>query len=77
MELPYVRELDKKPYNYAGDILPHDAEVRELGTGKTRREILEGLGRKTQLAPKLRVEEGIEATRLMLPRCWARLAATI
>lgn len=66
----YVRELDKRPYNYAGDILPHDAEVRELGTGKSRREILEGLGRKVTLAPNLRVEDGIEASRMLLTRCW-------
>jgi hypothetical protein len=66
----YVRELDKRPYNYAGDILPHDAEAKELGTGKSRKEFLEGLGRKCQVAPMLRIEDGIEAVRMILPRCW-------
>ena len=66
----YVRELDKRTYAYDHDILPHDAQAKELGTGKSRREFLEGLGRKTQLAPNLRIEDGIEAVRMILPRCW-------
>lgn len=66
-----VRTLKAKGYNYGRHILPHDAEVRELGTGKTRREMLEsmGLGR-IEIAPKLAVEDGINAARLMLARCW-------
>jgi hypothetical protein len=66
----YVRELDKRTYAYDHDILPHDAQAKELGTGKSRKEFLEGLGRKTQLAPNLRIEDGIEAVRMILPRCW-------
>lgn len=66
----YARELRNRPYTYAPLILPHDAQARELGTGKSRVEMLESLGFRTRIAPKLSVEDGIEATRRLLPRCW-------
>lgn len=66
----YARELKNRPYSYAPLILPHDAQARELGTGKSRVEMLEGLGFKTRIAPKLSVEDGIETVRRMLPRTW-------
>lgn len=67
----YVAELNKKPYAYAGHIVPHDAQAKELGTGKTRLEVLEGLGmRNLQVAPMHRVEDGINASRVFIPKCW-------
>ena len=66
----YARELRNKPYTYAPLILPHDAQARELGTGKSRVEMLEGLGFRTRIAPKLSVEDGIEAVRRLIPRTW-------
>ncbi len=42
----YVEWLDSKPYRYSVDLLPHDAAARELGTGKTREELLRANGRK-------------------------------
>lgn len=66
----YARELKARPYSYAPLILPHDAQARELGTGKSRVEMLEGLGFKVRIAPRLSVEDGIETVRRMLPRTW-------
>jgi phage terminase large subunit len=66
----YARQLRDKPYTYAPLILPHDAQARELGTGKSRTEMLEGLGFACRIAPKLGVQDGIEAVRRMLPRTW-------
>ena len=72
----YVRELQAKPYVYSHHILPHDAQARELGTGVSRTEILERLGLTSgrlggiRIAPNLRIEDGIQAVRAMLPRCW-------
>jgi phage terminase large subunit len=40
----YVNMLRTKPYVYAGHIVPHDAQAKELGTGKSRLEVLESLG---------------------------------
>ena len=67
----YVRELDKRPYKWGTHILPHDAEVRELGTGKSRLEVLESLGiGRTQIVPAQRIEDGINAVRVMMPAMW-------
>ena len=67
----YVRELGNRPYIYAGHIVPHDARAKELGTGKSRLEVLESLGLKgLTVAAMHRVEDGINAVRTILPRCW-------
>jgi phage terminase large subunit len=67
----YVRELNARPYVYAGHIVPHDAQARELGTGKSRLEVLHSLGlRPLTLAPLHRIEDGINAVRMLIPRCW-------
>lgn len=66
----YAQEVKSKPYVYAEHILPHDVEAKELGTGKSRKEVLGELGIKVTVAPKLRVEDGISAVRLVLNRCW-------
>lgn len=67
----YVREVVGKPYFYAGHIVPHDAQAKELGTGKSRLEVLASLGLKNlTVCPMHRVEDGINAVRVMLPRCW-------
>jgi phage terminase large subunit len=67
----YVRELTNRPYLYAGHIVPHDAQAKELGTGKSRLEVLESLGLKNlTVAAMHRVEDGINAVRTIIPRCW-------
>jgi len=40
----YVNWLREHDYMYATHILPHDVAVRELGTGKSRKEMLEEAG---------------------------------
>jgi phage terminase large subunit len=43
----------------------------ELGTGKSRLEVLANLGLKhITLAPLHRIEDGINAVRMLIPRCW-------
>jgi phage terminase large subunit len=67
----YVRELGARPYEYGGHIVPHDAQAKELGTGKSRLEVLQSLGlRNLRVAPQLRIEDGINAVRVFLPKCW-------
>lgn len=67
----YVKKIKEKPYMYETHFLPHDAKARSLETGTSREETLRGLrlGRITVL-PKLAVEDGIHAVRMLLPRCW-------
>ena len=67
----YVRVINARPYACAGHIVPHDAQAKELGTGKSRLEVMESLGlRPITLAPLHRVEDGINAVRMFLPKCW-------
>jgi hypothetical protein len=74
MALPwYVTALEQrkaKGWIFGEHNLPHDAEVRELGTGKSRVDTLRSLGIFPRILPALPVDDGISAVRLMLPRCW-------
>lgn len=66
----YAKVLSEKPYVYDRHLLPHDAEVKELGTGKSRVETLRSLGITATIVPKLSVDDGINAARNLIPRCW-------
>lgn len=70
--LPQImKRLDAKDYRFGRHILPHDAEARELGTGKSRVETLQALGlRNIEIIPQQAVADGINAVRLMLSKCW-------
>ena len=67
-----VREIraDGSTWNFGTWIIPHDAKVHELGSGRTRKGILEELGCDTQVAPNQRVRDGIEAFRSLIPRIY-------
>jgi hypothetical protein len=70
----YAKEVTGKPYKYAKHWLPHDARAKTLASGG--RSIIEQLGEKLggpglmSIAPNLSVQDGIQAVRMMLPRCW-------
>jgi phage terminase large subunit len=49
---------------------PHDIQVRELGTGKSRLETARKLGINFRVVRKLTIEDGIHATRAILPKCY-------
>jgi phage terminase large subunit len=72
----YAKIIHQRGYFYEKHVLPHDAEARELGTGKSRLAVLESLGLRrgvhgpVEIIPKEKVEEGIHAVRQLLPRCW-------
>ena len=66
----YATVLDEKKYVYDTHFLPHDANVRELGTGVSRVETAQSLGMRTSIVPKLSIEDGINAVRMVLSRCW-------
>ena len=66
----YVNWLREHDYMYATHILPHDVAVRELGTGKSRKEMLEEAGLNITIASKLTIMDGIQSARKILPRCW-------
>ena len=67
----YVKVLQDKPYIYDNHILPHDVKVRELGTGKSRLEVLGTLGLKhITVCGMVGVDDGIQAARALINRCW-------
>jgi len=66
----YVKWIKDNDYVKAEHILPHDVRVRELGTGKSRLEMLEEAGLQVKIAPRMSLDDGIQAVRRILPRCW-------
>ena len=66
----YADVIKRRGYKAGDDWVPHDARVRELGTGRTRVETMRGLGLNPRLVPNHKVEDGINATRETLPFCW-------
>lgn len=65
----YVNEINRRGYAYARHIGPHDLEQREWGAGMSKRLIAEQHGLIFDVAPKLSIEDGINAARGLLPRC--------
>ena len=67
----YAHVLKSKPYVYDQHILPHDVRVHDLGSGKSRMEVLQTLGvSPVTIAPQMQVDDGIQAVRSLLPQCW-------
>jgi hypothetical protein len=66
----YCDVLASRGYRYGKDFVPHDAKVRELGTGRTRVETLKAMGRNPHLVPDHTIDDGINAARLTLNSCW-------
>lgn len=70
----YARILDEKArknnYTFGTHFGPHDLMQRDIGTAKTRLDTARELGIRFTVVPKAEVEDGIEAVRQLLPRCW-------
>ena len=66
----YVDELRARNWLDAIHLLPHDVQAKELGTGKSRQELLQGLGLDVTVVPRLSIQDGIQAVRRILPDCW-------
>lgn len=66
----WAKVIRDKPYLYDTHIGPHDIGVKEYSTGVTRVETAAKLGIDFNvIAPKLAVDEGINAVRVTLPKC--------
>jgi hypothetical protein len=66
----YVSEIQSRGYKQGSDWLPHDAKIRDIGTGRSRIETLYALGREPRFVPNHSLMDGINSARLLLPRCW-------
>jgi len=63
------RLYEQRGWMHGNDYVPHDAKVKEWGSGRTRVETMSGLGLSPMLVPLSTVEDGINAVRRMLPLC--------
>jgi phage terminase large subunit len=62
---------ERHQYVYGTHYAPHDIEVRELGTGKTRKETAYELGLDFRTVKRMSQKvEGIEAARNLINSCW-------
>ena len=66
----YAEVLNRKDFVYGDHLAPHDIEVRELGSGKSRLETALSLGIRFKVVPRMKVADGINATRMLLPKCF-------
>ncbi len=67
----FISEVKSRPYSYDSHNAPWDIEVRELTTGKTRRETARSLGINFRAGKKVnKKEEAIEQARQLLSRTW-------
>lgn len=66
----YKTILDEKGYQYIRHVAPHDIENREWGNkAKKRIDVARELGIYFEVAPNLSVQDGIQASRNLLPHC--------
>lgn len=67
----YAKVLKEKPYAYHQHLLPHDGSHGELIAGTTIIEQARSLlGKNVEILPRMDVQEGINAARVLLPKCW-------
>ena len=57
-------------YLYSDHVAPHDIRHRELGTGLQRLETGRKLGLNFKVVAQHRVDDGIQAVRNLIPKCW-------
>jgi len=65
-----ITDIKAMGYPDMRHICPHDIMVRELGSGRSRADILEQMGITFDIAPNWSVEDGIEAIRNLCPHLW-------
>jgi len=66
----YAQILQRRAYTYGKHWAPHDIQVRELGSGRSRIETAASLGINFDVVPQMSLEDGIHAGRLLMARCW-------
>lgn len=66
----YIGLLKEKGYIYGQHTAPHDIEVRELSSGKSRRDTAAALGINFRVAPRLPLADGIDAARALFSKAW-------
>ena len=60
---------EQRGWRHGSDFVPHDANVREWGTGRSRIETMQSIGLKPMRVPMASLDDGINAVRRTLPLC--------
>ncbi|MGC8534914.1 MAG: PBSX family phage terminase large subunit [Rhizomicrobium sp.] len=67
----FVRDLNALGYVWGTDWLPHDGENKDPKSGKSAKQVLQGLGRKSvRIIGRGDVESGIRTARMLFPRLY-------
>lgn len=66
----YLNYIKTKPYIYGKHLVPHDAAVHEYSTGLSRVEVARNHGVFFTIVADISINEGIDAVRNLLNRCW-------
>lgn len=67
----YAKIMRERDYLYGEQVVPHDIEQTELGSGRTRLETLRSLGfARVKIIPKMNPMERVNAMRMLFPRIW-------
>jgi phage terminase large subunit len=66
----FVAMMRTKGYTYGQHWAPHDIQIKELSSGRSRIEVAAAHGIQFRICPNVGVADGIHAARLLLPRCW-------
>jgi phage terminase large subunit len=72
----YIDWVKGRPYKVGNVYLPHDARAKSLQTGKSIIEQFLQQGIRPNLVPEMSLQDGIEAARLVINRCWFHEEAT-
>jgi hypothetical protein len=69
----YAEQIEQRTRQYGwrdgNDYVPHDAKIKEWGSGRTRVETMVGFGLHPLLVPMSTIADGINAVRRVLPLC--------
>lgn len=66
----YIQAIQSSGYVVGKVHLPHDAQAKQLGTGRSIEEIVRSSGFNVVVVPKLSVDDGISAARTIFGSCW-------
>ncbi len=67
----YINNISMRhQIRYAEHFAPHDIQVREYGTGRSRIETARDYGLYFRIAPNISIIDGINAVRMLLPRMY-------
>ena len=61
--------MKQRGWIHGDDYVPHDAKIKEWGSGRTRVETMQSMGLSPLLVPLAGLEDGINAVRRTLPLC--------